>query len=1015
MIMQTPSRSIRFLIATMLFVAAHIVSAQSTMSIDVPNRDDIDPASNPIFEVQAIIDVNNDSPITFDITDPNSDTVTIVIPTTGTNPFVPIGSLYDFVDFPVDGGRQDSVTISKVEASEFPGRYEISLTLSTNSDNSMGGCAEETGSPTEQFTITVPATSGQMIEGVCLRSFENDAACGGAATTFIDPFTDPGHATATGSGATPTPDPACFLDRRPIDVALVLDKSGSMRSMMPPSGGPTKIEALRRAVDEFMDRWVSIRQFEVSGGGSAPLDRVVVVPFSSDVDCSMFADIFCNDSGLSDVPLLNSLGAPGGDVISASIKSTVNATPSVLNAGGATSIGDGLDAAAIAMTPLPADGVRRKVILVMSDGRENTLLRVRLADGGSSSGPIDWDHPSWDLDNVDESIDVQLGFGDDDADWDDLVNEDLLSIYSVTLGSATTIKPAVNHGISRATGGFYVNSETDDASILSIFFIELLQNFVRFNTWETVHIASARFQPGPAGGQPRFGLPFPLGSTSQAVSLDAAWDATAGNICVDITAPGVSDSFDVCGQNGRLRWDSSLPLPPPYDVASEWQAVFRPAGGSDATTGTFNAPFYFIITADDSRINSEFGVLPGNYVASDPIPVQVRMTESGRPITGLTDVFAIVAQPGEGIGDLLSTSSAGTTPPSTDDTTSDADSMLENTLAADANALEFSPITIQLEDDGTGRDEFADDGIYSGEFFSDSPGHYHILFSAEGQSASSARFRRQQLQSAVVRPFPNDLFVAITEQTGDNNVTTYRLVMKPQTSNGHLLGPGWGSYFWFDPPNSDPVRPRDNMDGTYSATFTDGPVPLHFLNIAQVLDDDTTFDDLPVSLTDDNTIAEDACNGDCPGPGVLGNGWSISAAAGINDPNSTFGNFVDGSWGFDLGVQYAFNRNFALELAYGQDMFDGKTGAPDVDVGHIKLNAKGFIDIGSNRGFGSVGVGNYDFSPGSSDTGFNLGIGYQLEFTPEWDGEFKLNYHDVDVSGSSVSFYTLQFGLRYNF
>jgi opacity protein-like surface antigen len=975
-------------------LAAGSAFAQVTQfEIDVPKRGS-GPGSKPVFIVDARININGSGDLDVRVTDPESNPVDLTLAP---------GDPYDFDNFPTPSGApgNDVAAIAPIPPSTsdpLAREFQLTLTLGSNRGTTGGECQDVMPGVEETFTIEI--TSGQPITGVCLSSFDETGPIACEDIEPIDPLVDLPVATVDGPGI--DPDPACGLFRPAVDVALVLDKSGSMSGSLP-TGGPssTKMTALRNAVTDFVQRWETIRTSSLHPETGAPDDEVAIVPFNGNVVCSGLPGAFCDSSGGTVstplVPLNTTVGGvPVPDAVANSIPS--------LTPGGSTSIGDGLHQAGNLMTL--GDG-HRKVVLIMSDGRENSHRRVRLTD--SSGDVMDWDAPTWNLDNVNELVNVELGAGDD---WDPMPNEVNLKVYSVTLGPAGSIKPAVNHGIARATGGFYINSENDDASILSMFFIELLQNFVKFNTWETVRITSATVAVDANGLERRFDLPFPLSSTTKAVSLDVSWNPALGNICADITPPGVSDTIEECGDGGKLSWESVVPFPETVATTDDWGLVFRPDNVSSPNVGETEIPFYAIVNAEDSRLNSEVKVLPGDYVASDPIPVQMKLTEGYAPITGLSNVTATIATPGESIGQLLADSAAGTTPPNSDDDSGDADSMLDNAIAADSDLIQFARTQIPLFDDGAHNDEQANDGIYGGEFFSDAPGHYHILFSAEGDSEHSARFARQQLLSTVVRAFPDDLFVTVTSQVGDNNVTTHRLVMKPQTSNGHLLGPGWGSYFWFDPPNSDPVKPRDNLDGTYSATFTDGPVPLHFLNIAQVLDDDTTFDDLPVELDDDNELTGDACDRDCVGQGGR---WSVSAALGPNDPSGSFGNVVDGSWGFDLGVQYAFNPQWAVELAFGQDMFDGKSGIPDVDIQHLKLNGKSFFPIGSNRGFASVGYGSYNFDPGPTEQGFNLGVGYQFDLAPRWNGEAKLNYHDIDASGVSINFYTLQIGLRYNF
>ena len=63
---------------------------------------------------------------------------------------------------------------------------------------------------------------------------------------------------------------------------------------------------------------------------------------------------------------------------------------------------------------------------------------------------------------------------------------------------------------------------------------------------------------------------------------------------------------------------------------------------------------------------------------------------------------------------------------------------------------------------------------------------------------------------------------------------------------------------------------------------------------------------------------------------------------------------------------------------------------------------------------GLAGIGYYDSSPGSSESGYNVGAGVQYDLSLRFSVEFKAQYHWVD-SNPGVEFLTQQVGLRYRF
>ncbi len=144
--------------------------------------------------------------------------------------------------------------------------------------------------------------------------------------------------------------------------------------------------------------------------------------------------------------------------------------------------------------------------------------------------------------------------------------------------------------------------------------------------------------------------------------------------------------------------------------------------------------------------------------------------------------------------------------------------------------------------------------------------------------------------------------------------------------------------------------------------------------------------------------------------------WSLSIHGGINDPQGTFAGFLDGGPSTGLDLEYAFNPTFALELFLGYDEFDAPAGVPGLDVTHQSLNGKVYFLPGPNRVFLVGGVGNFDFSPGPSETGYNLGLGGQFNLWPTRALEATVKYYSVSVGGGAdFEFLTYHFGARFRF
>ncbi|OIW32482.1 hypothetical protein CONLIGDRAFT_642190 [Coniochaeta ligniaria NRRL 30616] len=127
---------------------------------------------------------------------------------------------------------------------------------------------------------------------------------------------------------------------QPVDIAIVLDRSGSMTSPSTANGPLSKLDAAKAAAGLFADL--------LEDGSSHKLG---MVSFSTTA------------SNPPDMPLTDASGAPAA----------LSAALAGVHAGGLTSIGDGLEKAT---TLINGGAEKRKAILLMTDGIENTAPMI---------------------------------------------------------------------------------------------------------------------------------------------------------------------------------------------------------------------------------------------------------------------------------------------------------------------------------------------------------------------------------------------------------------------------------------------------------------------------------------------------------------------------------------------------------------------------------------------------------------------------------------------------------------
>jgi hypothetical protein len=471
----------------------------------------------------------------------------------------------------------------------------------------------------------------------------------------------------------------------------------------------------------------------------------------------------------------------------------------------------------------------------MSNGMENTDKRVK-------------------VDNPTTPTQVQTYSNTGISVTTPLPNQSMLQIYSVTVGTSTAVSADINEDIATATKGFYINTETN-AELLRPYFLELLQNFLKFNTHETVRMIAGRVtQENP------FSTIAPITSTSQSVSVNLMWNQNFGDLRLVVTPPNGAPIVGSRG-NGSSFVNQKLPLPSPAASAGEWNIRVEML----RTRNIPEIPFDLIVLADDEGLKSELSIVPADYAPGDNIRLQARVTNFGRPVlrlgTNPTDRLVVnLVKPGTGIGDLLSRSRASTTPATPSDPTTNANAKLQNELTRNPSALVRSLDTITLLDNGAAAngDDVAGDGIYSALYNAPLVGHYDFLFGIEGTTSNLGHFSRQQLMTVHVRGLPNAAATEFqTSVQGRGNARTLVIQMTPRTKLGNLLGPGWAPYFWFTAPGRKPFKPTDNLNGTFTARLpfagaNPPPVKVHFIRISASLDEEITPNKLPVLLNESN-------------------------------------------------------------------------------------------------------------------------------------------------------------------
>jgi hypothetical protein len=963
----------------LLCLAAPALAADvSTFKFKVPRR------TLPQFEISALkltIQLDDSTPIRLSIASPHGTRETQIMTLTNgdTDCFDGTPDVC-FVDFDAPGGASvgaDSLVIVKpMHAGADPASADnrklvVFFQLTSNINETVALCPSTMPVASEEWTVSVVAATNpatDRIQGVALQSLDRKAAGVCPSTTFRPiPPNDGPVATVT------APAPEFTSGRVGLDTVLVLDRSGSMVSK--DGGGstdPNRLDRLKTATNSFLAMWNTLRSTETTGLVQSPTDRVGIV-FFDHAKKWITGDAMGPGSKMVE---FNAAALPG-------LTAGVNG----VSLGGSTSIGKGL-LGAVNDNALPdAGGATRRVLLLMTDGAQNT--------------------PEWAFACGNKVVTEATSTPDCTPPGESpSLPRQPFQVYTVTVGKEFGPDAPINQQLATATGAYTLNT-TQPAAELDAFFLQTLQNYHKFSTLETMRIIQDRTSPA-APFQTE--LPVTSATTRLAFSLSSSSPFRAP-LSLVLVPPGGGTPITFTGALPIID-GFRLPLQGAASSAGVWSLRVIASHG-DVAGGTW--PFGLVVMGDDATINTSVGVVGTEHAVGQEIRLTAQVNDFTKTLKGLGSqpgavVKAFAIKPGNSVGDVLSDSAVNPGPPPPGDNATPAQRKMAAILEQDPNALPLVPGEVILRDDGAGADARANDGVYSASVPAELEGHYKFVFSLGGDAESGGRFVRQQIRTVHVRSLPDaentTQTTSVTQTPGGPVVTA---VLTPRNVRGGKMGPGWANYFWFKAPGAAPVKPVDNLNGTYTAQvpFT-GPTPpditVHFLPEPVPRPDD--FVPQQGDLTPGNEIQA--------GQGGGGRN-AIWLGLGLTFPHGSFANDSDSGFAGALGYERSLQGPWSVEAILGVHRFAGQAGAVDTDVTHFGLGAKRYLGQGSVKAFATAGLGLYAFDPGSTRFGFNGGIGVQGRVAPRLSIEGRWTLHGVTDNSPQSRYSTLLAGLRYAF
>ncbi|GAA0560575.1 vWA domain-containing protein [Chitinophaga japonensis] len=608
----------------------------------------------------------------------------------------------------------------------------------------------------------------------------------GAIEFRINVITDNGSGSAAGRTY------RVSINRDPVDLAVILDRSGSMGSDIagnfPPAAG-------KKTRWDFLQSGIAVMANQLQASAK-PGDRLGVRMFAS------FPNVIPPQAPYN-APDLISLP----EVIAGLPNALAQETPS-----GGTALGDGVLAG---RDLLVADDLpHTKAMIVFSDGEQNS------GDLVDAANPV-------------QTVSGQL-----------LRGGKPLQIHTICLGSTTANKALMND-IAAQNGGTALLLESEDEADEQAFqlaFIEQLKNI--FGVQSGARIAGS-FAAGTGQAAPQS---FDVNKGIDALVVTLVAPAQHGAFFKTITRNGVDmkDAVNIVNGPGFISFSikpgvtATAAQATQVAVDGKWTIV--PALG---TPDTAAVPFTMIVAIDDRNVKPVFSLGAQEFKVNDLLRPNVKLTVQGKPVKN-AKVTVTIIQPGDDVNDLVAKSNVKAI------TRDDADFVVQagDTVSAVAakmalllkdksfrNKIRRKEQTIRLlfnPFDNTYK------GVYNGLKVT---GAYQAIFNITATHPQLGKIQRQHQESFFVH-FPEIDRQASKPKAGKDLLGNVVLTFIPRATNGKFIGSGWKDAIKLEGSDIAVKKITDTGIGIYFITLSQQPEQPFRLSLAGQLVFEGTLADL---------------------------------------------------------------------------------------------------------------------------------------------------------------------------
>lgn len=552
-----------------------------------------------------------------------------------------------------------------------------------------------------------------------------------------------------------------IVTRNPVNVMLVLDKSGSMLDPACPTCSP-KLQVLKDAVELFVQLWTAV---------AVPDDRLGVTYFTTNI----------NEYSVGGEVLLPVLANAAGMIADVQSQTTI---PSNL-----TAMGGGLQSAINRLT----DASRPRNIILFTNGMQNVNPMVHQLGGTSLDIEDDATHPHSNIDPTVPPTNLNSALG--------------IKINTIGVGATPPYVDLLDN-IATETGGISKLTTAPDED-LRRFYVEELIDVLREFSPQLLGYRHGSLTESNATES------FTANDGARKIILKLSWKRGA-----KLSFQVEKDGHDLTryGQiiNGPFYRIFSIDVPADIKFT-----IINPGGDWHMRiSGTTGASYEAAAIVEEPRLEYDFSLGRKDYVAGDPIELNARLTLGRQPVTDASRVTATVLAPLQGLGTLLSITPTPTEPPGFqfESAATIGQKKLKLLLRDEKFYRDLQPVgnTITLQHKGGGN--------YSAIFSNTNvTGTYTVIFHVEGDRTDIGKYRRTEIRSTMVRFGKAELDASniqatLLDKTADGR--RMQLRVRPRDRFGNYLGPDYGDRIKVSlSAGSVGSDKRDLADGSYTIPF----------------------------------------------------------------------------------------------------------------------------------------------------------------------------------------------------